>query len=634
MNAQSDNTQDTEILTLDGSVEETHHQLPSIEPETSPPSRPVGEAQSPAEPGGETAPPQAPRQAVGSPLPRPRRLEDDRNRFDTEAFGALAQLKLKQERLRRQSSAEEGSSVLRERLMVARDKGVQLEQEKSQLEQKLRQLQRELETMRQEIHYVREEAQARETELNRTLDALHQEIASSAAQDYAARLETAGAENAALRKTLDEKEVQLREAAQRDLRLEKDIEKLLLQRRPFEQEILQLQTALDQAQANLAQAEKAQQVAEETYQTLQSEFEKRFAREAIEIPSQHPERRRFGSLFFVVVSGGLGILLGLTGARFLGTDYPVPGSKGALTGNQPGSKELSPPPLPSPLPGVPPRPTASPTPIPTPQVEKTAAATPAPSETQESNSLPPPSHKVVSDSLRNSGGRGPEMQYIPAGGFTMGDDHDALAPEEQPIHQVRIRPFYMARHEVSFADYDRFARATGRGLPDDKGWGRGSRPVINVSWQEARAYANWLTQESGHKYRLPSEAEWEYAAKAGSLSLYWWGSRSGENNANCFNCGSQWDNRSTAPVGSFKPNAFGLYDVAGNVSEWVEDCFHSSYQGAPLDGSAWADPDCNERVVRGGAFSRPADAMRSTRRGAFDQNVRLEMLGFRVVREP
>lgn len=226
------------------------------------------------------------------------------------------------------------------------------------------------------------------------------------------------------------------------------------------------------------------------------------------------------------------------------------------------------------------------------------------------------------------------MQYIPAGGFTMGDDHDALAPEEQPIHQVRIRPFYMARHEVSFADYDRFARATGRGLPDDKGWGRGSRPVINVSWQEARAYANWLTQESGHKYRLPSEAEWEYAAKAGSLSLYWWGSRSGENNANCFNCGSQWDNRSTAPVGSFKPNAFGLYDVAGNVSEWVEDCFHSSYQGAPLDGSAWADPDCNERVVRGGAFSRPADAMRSTRRGAFDQNVRLEMLGFRVVREP
>lgn len=240
--------------------------------------------------------------------------------------------------------------------------------------------------------------------------------------------------------------------------------------------------------------------------------------------------------------------------------------------------------------------------------------------------------KTFSETLR-IGGTGPTITLLPGGRFTMGSSRASYTQAEQPVHEVEIRPFHMGTHEVSFSEYDLFARHTNRPLPNDEGWGRGNRPVINVSWDDARAYARWLSDQTGATYRLPSEAEWEYAARGGGQSRYWWGFSPGSNNAVCFNCGSRWDNRSTAPVGSLLPNAYGLQDTAGNVMEWVRDCYNPNYKRAPTDGSAWLSGDCSRRMVRGGAYSKPASSMRSAARSQLPKDTKFDMLGFRVVRE-
>lgn len=204
----------------------------------------------------------------------------------------------------------------------------------------------------------------------------------------------------------------------------------------------------------------------------------------------------------------------------------------------------------------------------------------------------------------------PAMVVIPAGVFQMGDLEGSDA--EKPVHEVRIaKPFAMSKYPVTFEDYDRFADETGRDLPSDEGWGRGNRPTINVSWDNAVAYCEWLSRETGGCYRLPTEAEWEYAARAGTKTAYWWGKKIGHNRANCLDCGSQWDGKQTAPVGSFAANPFGLYDMAGNAWEWVQDCWYLGYQGAPDDGSANEQEGYPARVVRGGAFYSAATELRS-----------------------
>ena len=179
--------------------------------------------------------------------------------------------------------------------------------------------------------------------------------------------------------------------------------------------------------------------------------------------------------------------------------------------------------------------------------------------------------------------------------------------DEGPQHPVKITyPFEIGRYEVTFAQYDAFAKDTQHQLPDDRGWGRGDRPVINVTWHDAQAYVKWLSDKTGKKYRLPTEAEWEYVARAGTATAYWWGDRIGKANAACDGCGSQWDGKKTTLVGSFKPNAFGVYDTAGNVWEWTQDCWYGDYTRAPTDGSAWLEQnggDCSRRVVRGGSWS-------------------------------
>ena len=198
----------------------------------------------------------------------------------------------------------------------------------------------------------------------------------------------------------------------------------------------------------------------------------------------------------------------------------------------------------------------------------------------------------------------PEMVVMPAGRFRMGcvSGQDCFN-QEFPVHEVQVGPFALSKYEVLFEEYDRFVAATGRARPHDEGWGRVGRPVINVSWEDATAYAEWLSGETGEQYRLPSEAEWEYAARAGTTTAYSWGSDIGRNRANCGRCGSRWDGEQTAPAGSFAANAWGLHDMHGNVNEWVADCWHDSYARAPPDGSAWTrGADCGRRVFRGGSW--------------------------------
>ncbi len=226
-----------------------------------------------------------------------------------------------------------------------------------------------------------------------------------------------------------------------------------------------------------------------------------------------------------------------------------------------------------------------------------------------------------------------EMVAIRAGRFRMGcvSGRDCFG-DEQPVHEVRVASFELSKYEVTFEEYDRFTEATGRARADDEGWGRGARPVINVSWNDARAYAAWLSAETGETYRLPTEAEWEYAARAGTSTAYSWGNEIGRNRANCDGCGSQWDNAQTAPVGSFGANAWGLHDMHGNVYEWVEDCWHENYAGAPSDGTAWTGGVCGRRVLRGGSWYDSPRFLRSADRSGDSTGDRDYFNGFRVAR--
>jgi len=230
------------------------------------------------------------------------------------------------------------------------------------------------------------------------------------------------------------------------------------------------------------------------------------------------------------------------------------------------------------------------------------------------------------------GGVAPLMVKLPAADFIMGSPGKSLNGDEGPQHEVSLSRFAISKYEVTFADYDRFARVTGAHLPHDETWGRGKRPVINVSWKDAQAYVKWLSAQTGHTYRLPTEAEWEFAAHADATTPFPWEFGTDVVHANCFDCGSEWDRNSTAPVGSFSGNYFGLYDMGGNVQEWTEDCYRAGYEGAPGDGSARMAFGCTQRAVRGGGYTSPSNALRSTRRGQYDQDTRLDNLGFRIVR--
>ena len=234
----------------------------------------------------------------------------------------------------------------------------------------------------------------------------------------------------------------------------------------------------------------------------------------------------------------------------------------------------------------------------------------------------------------------PEMVVVPAGTFVMGSPkNDAWrAIDEGPRHEVRIaRRFAVGKYEVTFAEWD--ACVAGGGCvgyrPHDRRWGRGRRPVIHVTWQQAKLYVQWLSQKTGGEYRLLSESEWEYAARAETKGDFHYGP---EINTDIANYDGDYtydgvDRQKTVPVGTFPANKFGLHDVHGNVSEWVEDCWHEDYSRAPSDGSAWTSgDDCENRVLRGGAWPSKPSALRSAKRFRAKAGKLYRDIGFRVAR--
>jgi formylglycine-generating enzyme required for sulfatase activity len=263
----------------------------------------------------------------------------------------------------------------------------------------------------------------------------------------------------------------------------------------------------------------------------------------------------------------------------------------------------------------------------------------------------------------------PGLVVVPAGSFMMGSPNSEAfifmvgAPNsgqgqgsgESLQHKVTIaRPFAVGRFAVTFDEWDACVDDGGcfGYKPADQGWGRGQRPVINVSWNDIHSYLTWLSHKTGKPYRLLSEAEFEYVARAGSETAYPWGAEIGKGSANCDGCGSHWGNNQESPIVPFVANAFGVYDMVENpcgrdssirrppcnVWEWVEDCDHGNhnghgdYNGAPTDGSAWTSLGCSGRVVRGGVWYYYPQFLRSSYRSTFATDYRNYFLGFRVVR--
>lgn len=221
----------------------------------------------------------------------------------------------------------------------------------------------------------------------------------------------------------------------------------------------------------------------------------------------------------------------------------------------------------------------------------------------------------------------PEMVTIPGGTFRMGCVTGRKCHKsEKPVREVRVKDFVLSSHEVTFAQWDMCTEHGPCGWASDEGWGRGNRPVVNVTWDDARTYVAWLQEETGDTYRLPSEAEWEYAARAGTETRYISGNRIDRGQAN-------WNGEQTRPVGSYPANPFGLYDMTGNVAEWVQDCWHDSYRGGLPDGEAWQTPSCSMRVYRGGSWAtRKAAAVTLASRWGRYPHRSYGYLGFRIAR--
>lgn len=281
-------------------------------------------------------------------------------------------------------------------------------------------------------------------------------------------------------------------------------------------------------------------------------------------------------------------------------------------------------------------------------IDPLSVRTPAPLSPQEECGLKPrDAFKECTDC--------PEMVVIPPGSYTMGssDDEAGRDKNESPRHTVTIaKPFAVARYDVTRDQFAAFVADTGydtgtkcyvwTGKWEEKAgvtWlnptfqQAGNHPAVCVNWSDAGAFVNWLNKKTGKSYRLLSESEYEYATRAGTTTAYYWGNELGSNNANCHECGSQYDAKSTSPVGSFAPNDFGLYDMVGNVRQLLEDCWNATYDGAPADNSARTGGDCDNRVNRGGAWDSPGSSLRSAARTDVGATFHLYDMGIRVGRD-
>jgi formylglycine-generating enzyme required for sulfatase activity len=225
----------------------------------------------------------------------------------------------------------------------------------------------------------------------------------------------------------------------------------------------------------------------------------------------------------------------------------------------------------------------------------------------------------------------PLMVALSPGPFTMGSN--SSDPSERPAHKVALRaPFAIGKYEVTVGEWAQCVKASVCPSVPSAANAADRLPMRDVSWDEAQLYLKWLSTVSRRPYRLPTEAEWEYAARGGTTTRYWWGEQMKGGNASCQGCGEPWKAEAPPPVGSFVANPFGLADMNGSVWEWVQDCWHSSYKGAPADGSAWADGNCQARVIRGGSWREDGSYMLSTTRFKYDASVRQSQNGFRAAR--
>jgi formylglycine-generating enzyme required for sulfatase activity/class 3 adenylate cyclase len=220
----------------------------------------------------------------------------------------------------------------------------------------------------------------------------------------------------------------------------------------------------------------------------------------------------------------------------------------------------------------------------------------------------------------------PELVEIPNGKFQMGSREDAA---EQPVHEVAVRRFALARVPVSVGEWRRCFEAQACGFMPA---GPDNAPARGISWNDAQQYVSWLSRTSGERYRLPSEAEWEYAARGGTSSRYWWGDAMLPKMVNCRGCGEPYDTNAPLGVGSAAANPFGLFDMGGGISQWVADCWHATYQAAPSDGTPWEAPGCRDRVLRSGSWRTGADAVRPASRTGYEAAIRHPSHGFRVAR--
>jgi len=224
--------------------------------------------------------------------------------------------------------------------------------------------------------------------------------------------------------------------------------------------------------------------------------------------------------------------------------------------------------------------------------------------------------------------REPQMEAVSGGSFMMGSNDDAT---EKPAHRVTVKPFAISRYPVSVREWNECVAAKACASVVT---GKDDSPVTNVSWTDAKQFVTWLSGVARKPYRLPTEAEWEYAARGGTQTKFWWGDQLQPGMAACKNCNEITGAEQPLKVGSFKPNPYGLYDMGGGVDQWVEDCWHKSYQGAPVDGSAWVEGDCGAHVIRSGSWKNDAQYVRPSNRDSYDTNVRYPTHGFRVALSP
>ncbi|MBR0899681.1 SUMF1/EgtB/PvdO family nonheme iron enzyme [Bradyrhizobium tropiciagri] len=282
---------------------------------------------------------------------------------------------------------------------------------------------------------------------------------------------------------------------------------------------------------------------------------------------------------------------------------------------QPRSKQVE-------LAKAPPSPVASPT-VPQPAPAPSQSSSPVPAApVQQASPQPAPSASPAAELPE------PEMVSLKGGSFSMGSNED---PSERPIRKVAVKPFAMGKYPVTVREWNACAAAKACGFTAG---GKDDVPVTNVSWSDAKQYVAWLAERTKKAYRLPSEAEWEYAARGGTQSKYWWGDQVQTGHVGCKDCGGDAAAEQPVKVGSFKPNPFGLYDMGGGVDQWVEDCWHRNYQGAPDDGAVWTGGDCGSHVIRSGSWKNDARYVRPANRDNYDTNVRYPTHGFRVALSP